>query len=178
MFPQTERKNVLICPIQLRWEESGYMRDSIIITIATSGVQSHLILWNQNIPFLGASGVNLRLNPNIRHDRFRLVLKVFRLSLKRFSLESEGSSRLLWTLSKSADFPPSNYSRFIVSVQLGGHMAEALWVRRCDTVFCCFSGRWVNKSSAGATCSDLLSDQHPDSKSSQSTAQKLLSNWK
>lgn len=24
----------------------------------------------------------------------------------------------------SADFPPSNYSRFIASVQLGGHMTE------------------------------------------------------
>lgn len=36
----------------------------------------------------------------------------------------EGSSRLLWTLSMSADFPPSNYSRFIVWVHLGGQVTE------------------------------------------------------
>lgn len=92
------------------------MRDSIIRTITTSGVPSHLIPWNQNIPLLGASGVNLRLSPNVR------------IPVEPKEVFSgpaiEGSSRLLWTLSMSADFPPSNYSRFIVSVQLGGHMTE------------------------------------------------------
>lgn len=80
----------------MRRERIYSMRDSIIITITTSGVQSHLILWNQNIHFLGVSRVNLRLDPNIHHDRFRLVPKEYPLSLKRFSVVQRLKAHLVF----------------------------------------------------------------------------------
>lgn len=103
------------------------MRDSISMTVCYLWiwvVQSREIgtfAHSSKSRVVGVSGVNLRLNPDVRHHRFRLVRRVPAEPKEVFS-DWRLISGLLWTPSMNADFPYSNCPQFIVLVRLSSYM--------------------------------------------------------